>query len=326
VWDCKDGTLKHRFQPSCLKGVPVTQTIALAVNSNGDRVMLVVFGTVSLWDPATNRALIVDTPYHVDPVTCVVQHEGRSLVASGGDDGAVILWDRTTGVFRRSLVGFVPAISALAFNATGETLLAASKGGAIHAWDTQGRLRWKYQPSNTNTTPLALASHPHEPLVAAGMTNRGIVLLDAQNGTPKEVLHSGEQAITALAFSDDGTMLAGGTAKGVLEIWNMADKEVAARFGADGHLCDVRWLPGSNVVASAGDSAQFWDVGKKSKIWTLPVSGGPLKAMDLDRKQRLLVVVDAQGSVLRIDLPKLESTLESFGLSAPTILSQGDPR
>jgi WD40 repeat protein len=59
--------------------------------------------------------------------------DGQTL-ATGGQDGAVRLWDATTGRERALLGGHARSVLALAFLPDGRTLATASPDGTVQFW------------------------------------------------------------------------------------------------------------------------------------------------------------------------------------------------
>jgi WD40 repeat protein len=72
-------------------------------------------------------------------VLAVAWQPGRSVIASSGQDGAVVLWDTDRAVEPKRLRRTTAWTERLAFNAEGK-LLAASTGKNVSFWNGEGEL------------------------------------------------------------------------------------------------------------------------------------------------------------------------------------------
>ncbi|MER7693392.1 hypothetical protein ABTX87_52340, partial [Streptomyces sp. NPDC097610] len=79
---------------------------------------------------------------HTDGVTSVVfSPDGRTL-ASGGNDGKILLWDAPTGKLRTTLSGGTDIVESVVFSPDGRTLASGGDDGKILLWDAPtGKLR-----------------------------------------------------------------------------------------------------------------------------------------------------------------------------------------
>lgn len=99
-------------------------------------------GLVELWDLSTGK-LVYSLTSHSAKVTCIALSQDGKRLASGSEDGTVILRDTATGEVILTLVACVrerystPRIMSVAFGPRGDLLATASCDGAVRIWDVE---------------------------------------------------------------------------------------------------------------------------------------------------------------------------------------------
>ena len=108
--------------------------------------------------------------------------DGR-LLAIGGDDQLIAVWDARTGELRDTLRGHAAAVHGLVFSADKKTLYSASRDNSIIAWDVAGdrsfgslRSRTPGLPAPSNTADNALTTLT-SPLVSWAGDRRRLYVL-----------------------------------------------------------------------------------------------------------------------------------------------------
>jgi serine/threonine protein kinase/WD40 repeat protein len=321
IWDARTGRPRHRF---ALPVPPQRPLEAIKISPSGDQVALLSSHTLHLWDARENRPLhVIARPGHFASVTCVTQHDGIGLVASGDAKGSILLWGRD-GSLRTSLLGHREAISALAFSPDGKGLASASADGTVALWGIDGKRLWRSQSEKPGTGFRSLAFHPHAPLIAAGISDGRILLLDSRRGEPLSTRKHDGSAVQTLVFSPDGSLLAVGTAAAKVHLvrsdkwdversWSTGSAVTALTFSADG-----------TFLITGGHQIQFWERATSHPVWTLQVPLQPVRALSLNETGQQLAVADQSISVLVFDLQDLNRQLKKVGLGVPGLHS-GDP-
>ncbi|MBO0783471.1 MAG: hypothetical protein J2P37_32065, partial [Ktedonobacteraceae bacterium] len=64
-----------------------------------------------------------------------VVHSGSYLIASGGRDRSVRIWDPSTGATQRIFQGHTACILSLAWSPDGRHLASGCTAGIIHVWE-----------------------------------------------------------------------------------------------------------------------------------------------------------------------------------------------
>ncbi|MGH3815474.1 MAG: hypothetical protein ACRDUV_23990 [Pseudonocardiaceae bacterium] len=191
-------------------------------------------------------------------VSLAISPDGKTVV--GGDNrGTVHLWDAMTGVLRtdHEFPGTGQPADIIAFNPTGQ-LLAATGSDGIRLW----RLG--------TAEPPTLLDHPHATGVTfdpsgkhlASTAGDGTVNIWTHDGKPVRRLVAHGRLSSSPSFSEDGGLLAVGTAGGLVEIWDVnSGMTVMLDRHHSGSVNNVIFLPGdrSRLISASDDTtvAQF---------------------------------------------------------------------
>lgn len=180
--------------------------------------------THSMTDPAT-RSLFgagVDYIAHRGPVTSLAINAERGVLASGGSDGVVRLWDLASvapnDYFLRHPSG---AVTVLGISRDARWL-ASGAGYSARVWRTDtGELANEIP---VDGTVQSLSFSPDGGIVAVG-DSAGNIFLGAPRGTEPLRAVRARAAVMAIAFSDDASVMASGDRDGELMLWDVLTAE-----------------------------------------------------------------------------------------------------
>ncbi len=202
-----------------------------------------LFGTLST--PYLNRFLAG----HSGPVRAVAFSPDGALLASGGHDDTIILWDmkdpNKPGQIA-TLQGHEGWVTSIAFSPDGKTLASGSNDRTVMLWDI---------------------SDPSHPVQARRLTG-----------------HTG--SVYTVAFSPDGKTLASGGEDHTILLWDVSNRAMPRLLDTlEGHFNRLRSLafnPKRPILVSGGDDPFIltWDIsdpGKPKQLQSVPLSAdGPV--------------------------------------------------
>lgn len=192
------------------------------------------------------------------------------LLASGGFDYTVRLWDAQTGkelrrfsqiASRTNAYGPARSVFAVAFSPDGKHLAAGFGDNGGRIWEVAtgkdvSRLSGHQGPIHS------LAYAPDGRLIATGSADQTIRLWDPAKGTMIRQL-AGQDLIRALAFAPDGQTLASAGADGVVRLWHVATgAEIRTIEAHKEGATAIAFASDGRILASGGGDKiiRLWDV------------------------------------------------------------------
>src|SRR5262249_45360473 len=143
-----------------------------------------------------------------------------ALIAVGGDDKKVHLWDPRTGTIVRSMTGHAGGITALAFDPSGSTVAAASKDLTIRLWDVgTGAPIAMLMGHTARINRLQFGGHE---LLMSVSDDRSIRLWKQQRIGEARVLRGHDSYVYAVAFTPDGSRIISGSWDQTVRVWDAA--------------------------------------------------------------------------------------------------------
>ncbi|HZC91319.1 MAG TPA: WD40 repeat domain-containing protein, partial [Mycobacterium sp.] len=277
-------------------GAPVT---SVAWSRDGQRIAAAWVGGVDLWDPQT-RSRVGDPLLGQTGVVFVVAFDPlEKLIAAGGDDGTVSLWDRETGQLTRTLPGSGARLHGVAFSPDGRLLASGGDDHSVRLWDpNSGDLKRTLTKSTDGV--ICVAFSPAEHLVAAGSADHKLYVWDTDTGALRRTV-STAAPVDALAFSPDGRRIATGGGDNTVQVWD-TDTGKAARGALRGHtnaVHSVVFSPDGRFIASASDdnTVRLWDTGTGKPIGRPMIGQNQLLGVAFSPDGRQLVAGGLDGAL-----------------------------
>ncbi len=189
-------------------------------------------GTVQVWD-ATDNKDIRSYPEQTRKVLALSWAYDKTLMASGGEDKTVRVWNANDGTAEMTLHGHTGSVRAVKWSLSDALNLAsASADKTVRTW--------------------------------------GGTLHQAGIYSPNDIVYRGHTAgVNALAWSQNGQMIASASDDGTVQVWNAADgSHVVTYRGHQGPVNAVTWLSNYSSsgevlwLASGGQdtTVQVWDL------------------------------------------------------------------
>lgn len=257
LWDSHSSAEENERRIENNKG----ELPGLALSSTGTTIAAGdVTGTVRLWN-LDQMTEIRATQVHTRAVTSVQFSPDDSLLASGGNDGSVHLWQVSQSETRQTLLepSEVPVMS-VAFSPNGSRLAAGQEDGAIYIWDVASGERLAFLPSDL---AYSVAFSPDGTRLAIG--GKGTLYMwDREPGTRTALASLATMQvgiIHSVAFNPaDGNYLAIGGENG-MGIINLHTGQ--AWMPLEGHSAavnSVAFSPDGSLLATASDdmSVRLW--------------------------------------------------------------------
>jgi WD40 repeat protein/serine/threonine protein kinase len=209
-----------------------------------------------------------------------ISPDGR-LLASGGDDRTVRIWNLATGQEQCRLEGHTAPVRHIAFSSSGEWLASSAGGpepGEVKIWQTAtGRLLRTLTGHRGYTWSMAFRPDGRELAIGSGGIAAGkfvqaqLRVCDMADWTVRE-LHIKQASVGGIAYSPDGRRMAAGCRDQTVRILDsQTGAELQCLRGHRGSVLCVSFSPDGRLLASGSmdRTVIVWDMTSARPLVTL---------------------------------------------------------
>jgi WD40 repeat protein len=166
---------------------------------------------------------------HTGLVSSVSFDKDGKVLATGGYDGAVKLWDATSGKVLHTIKASDKQIYAVAFSPDGSVVASAGTDNLIKLWNPKDAKAIKEMKGHTGIVS-SLAYSPDGAVLASGSNDKSVRLWDPKAAKEIKNLGSHKEAVYSVAFSANGKYLVSGSFDGAIKVWDIKDQKEVKQF------------------------------------------------------------------------------------------------
>lgn len=166
---------------------------------------------------------------HDGPVWCVAWSADSQLLASGGKDGTVHLWNIRDGTQRLVIAAHAGGVRTIALRSDDHRLFSGGVDGAVAGWDTRtGQSLWSAHKHSGVVFGLSIAPNGHS--LITGAKDGTLCLWQGINGHLIHQITAHSGWVWTVAWSPGGEPIASGSLDGTVCCWRSENPHTITRF------------------------------------------------------------------------------------------------
>jgi WD40 repeat protein/predicted Ser/Thr protein kinase len=282
IWDARTGAGLAVFEhPSWVHDVCFTSDSTRLATTCRDNV-------VRIWSLSSGSAVleidVLPTTSEWDFVHCWESSfsPDARVLAAGGHDGVIRLYDAQTGDLLRVLAGHSERVRALVFSADGTLLASGSDDGTVRVWDPATGVQIAKLLGH-QASVFAVAFSPDDAHVASASADHTVRIWDARGGAVvTSIVGHENRGMKTLDVSPDGRQILSGGYDGTIGIWDAASgQSIQTLRGHTGWVRQVQFSSdGGYVVSGSSDgTVRVWNANTGQEVAGLAGHTGAVEAV-----------------------------------------------
>jgi WD40 repeat protein len=204
--------------------------------------------------------LVLTFKGHKGPVYCLDVHPDGNLIATGGEDRLILLWNPADGEIRNTLEGHGKPVKYLSFSDDGRYLLSAAST-EIRIWDLKNGTWRDYHEHVTHVYNLDFNSDASR-FLSTSLKSK-FIEWDRLEGEVIRSFEKHSKSCLAVTYSPDDRLIASGSLDRTIKLWDAATAEVIHDISAHGeNILSLDFSPNGDLLASASmdQNIKIWHV------------------------------------------------------------------
>jgi WD40 repeat protein len=189
--------------------------------------VLLALGLLSAGGPALAQQMPHELKGHTGLVYSVAFSPDGKLLATGGFDNTIKLWDWPSGKELHTLKGHTDQVYSVAFSPDGNLLASGSKDKTIRLWDPKDGKFVRELKGHGDIVDSVTFSPDGKFLASAG-ADKSVRLWNPADGKEVKKLGDHKGSVYRAAFSPDGKLLASCSQDTTIKLWDVAAQKEAA--------------------------------------------------------------------------------------------------
>jgi WD40 repeat protein len=303
----KNVSFAHATFESSLFRANFTGIISLAFDRTGDTLATgTSAGEIWLWqiastsqhgsDPQSELIHSLDLiPWrvleaHSDMVRSVSFSSDSALLASGGEEGTVALWELETGRLRWRAAGDGNQVFTVALSPDGNIVASGGDKHDVQVWDAATGARVRSLSGHSDKV-TSVAFSADGTLLASGSEDHTVRVWDVRSGQSLHTLSGHHTAVDWVSFAPHGTLLTSTSSDQVTRFWDGRTGRSQSTLSrtSDAQIGCVIFGHGGGIAASIGDehTVRLWSLSDGRALASL-TSPYRINVADLSPDGRLL--------------------------------------